>query len=305
MDPDVVLSDAIDKRRLKGLSARSDGKGAAQLAGHLALLCATGLGVMAARGSPWLVPAMAAHGVVLVFLFAPLHETIHRTAFRARWLNDAVSSVCGFLLLLPPAYFRAFHFAHHRHTQDPARDPELARPKPRSLPDYLFVVSGLVYWRDRVTAILRHAAGRVSEDFVPPSQKPAVVREARIFVALYAAVAVVSLAAASWLAVLLWIGPALIGQPALRMYLLAEHTGCPLVPDMLENSRTIRSNVAVRWLAWNMPYHTAHHAYPAVPFHALPAAHDLMKDRVAVRSPGYLAVQREIIEGLGQPSAAA
>ena len=304
MDPDVVLSDAIDKRRLKALSARSDAKGMAQLAEHLALFCATGLAVVAARGSLWLFPAMAVHGVVLIFLFAPLHETIHRTAFRSRRLNDAVAWVCGFLLLLPPTYFRAFHFAHHRHTQDPERDPELARAKPRSLGGYLLVVSGLPYWRDRVTAIPRHATGRVTEAFVPPSQQPAVIREARVVLLLYAGLAAASVAASSWLAVLLWVAPALIGQPALRMYLLAEHTGCPLVPDMLRNSRTTRSTAAVRRLAWNMPYHTAHHAYPAVPFHALPAAHDLMKDRVAVQAPGYFVVQREIIAGLGRPSGA-
>lgn len=305
MEPDVALSDAIDKRQLKALSLRSDAKGLVQLAGHAALLSATGLAVVAARNGPWLWPALAIHGVALIFLFAPLHETIHRTAFRTRWLNDGVAWVCGLLLLLPPAYFRAFHFAHHRHTQDPDRDPELARAKPRTLPDYLIVVSGLPYWRDRITTIPRHAMGRVTEPFVPPSQRPAVVREARVVLLIYAVVAALSVAAQSGLALLLWVAPALIGQPALRMYLLAEHTGCPLVPDMLRNSRTTRSNAVVRRLAWNMPYHTAHHAYPAVPFHALPAAHTLMKDRVAVRSPGYLAVQREIIAGLGQPSGAA
>ena len=48
---------------------------------------------------------------------------------------------------------------------------------------------------------------------------------------------------------------AFLGQPALRLYLLAEHTGCPAVPDMLANSRTVLTNAVVRWLAWNMPFH--------------------------------------------------
>jgi fatty acid desaturase len=193
--------------------------------------------------------------------------------------------------MLPPAYFRAFHFAHHRHTQDPARDPELAAPKPASLGGYLLLVSGLPYWRERLVTVSGHAAGRVRQAFIAKPQAAAVVREARLLLAVYGAVAGLSLAAGSWAA-------ALLGQPWLRMYLLAEHTGCPLVPDMLENSRTTRSNAVVRWLVWNMPYHSEHHSYPALPFHALPAAHGLLRERIAIRASGYLAVQREIIAGL-------
>jgi fatty acid desaturase len=73
---------------------------------------------------------------------------------------------------------------------------------------------------------------------------------------------------------------------------------------MLENSRTTRSLAPIRRLAWNMPYHAEHHAYPALPFHALPAAHDVLKASVAVQAPGYVAVHREIVAGL-EPSGAA
>lgn len=288
----------LDKARLKTLSARSNAKGLAQLAGHGLALAATAAAVTAARGGPWLAPALLAHGVVLVFLFAPLHETIHRTAFKSRWLNDLLAHLCGALLVLPPAYFRAFHFAHHRHTQDLAQDPELIRDKALDLGAYLLTVTGWPYWRERIATTLRHAAGRVTEPFVAEHQKAAIVREARWLWTAYALVAAASLAAGSLAALLYWIVPALLGQPFLRCYLLAEHTGCPRVPDMLRNSRTTRSNALVRALAWNMPYHTAHHAYPAVPFHALPAAHAVIAPQVAVRASGYLAVQREIVAGL-------
>src|SRR3972149_6139290 len=106
-------------------------------------------------------PPLLVHGVVLVFLSAPLHETIHRTAFATRWLNDAVAWVGGLVLILPPEYFRAFHFAHHRPTQDPARDPELAQAKPATVRAYLWYVSGLPYWRERIGTLVRHGRGRV------------------------------------------------------------------------------------------------------------------------------------------------
>ncbi len=298
MDEIFAPAGTIDKAHLKALAMRSDARGIAQLASHGAALAATAMADAAGLGSWWLAPALLAHGSVLTFLFAPLHETIHRTAFKRRGLNDAVAWLCGVSLVLPPNFFRAFHFAHHRATQDPAKDPELAVPKPAGPGAYLLTVSGLPFWRERITTVVKHAAGKVQEPFIAGHQKAGMVREARLLLAVYGIIAAVSAAAGSSSAVLYWLLPALIGQPFLRLYLLAEHTGCPLVPDMLRNSRTTRSNGIVRWLAWNMPYHYEQHAYPALPFHALPAAHALIKDRIAVQATGYLAVQYEIISGL-------
>ena len=295
---DAASEDAGERRAVVRLGVRSDGKGLRQLASHLVALAATGILVWSARGSFWLLPAMVAQGVLLVSLFAPLHESAHWTAFRSRRLNDLVAWACGAILVLPPGYFRAFHFAHHRHTQDPARDPELAVPKPRTLGEYSWHVSGLPYWRERLVTTVRHARGRVSEPFIPPRARPAIVREARLLLGLYLLAALASIAGSSAALLYLWVGPALLGQPFLRLYLLAEHTGCPLVASMLENSRTTRSLAPIRRLAWNMPYHAEHHARPGLPFHALPAAHRLLKSRIAVQAPGYLAVHREIVAGL-------
>ena len=295
------FSRAIDRADLKALSRRSDLKGSLHLLGHLSALAATGSLAGASLGSPWLVPALVAHGIVLIFLFAPLHETIHRTAFRTRWINEAVAYFCGAVLLLPPAYFRAFHFAHHRYTQDPARDPELSPPKPEDLPAYLLHVSGLPYWRAQMTGLLRHALGQVEEPFIPATQHRAVIREARVFCALYAAIIVTSVALQSAAALWFWVLPAVLGQPFLRLYLLAEHTGCPQATDMFRNTRTTRTTWAVRALAWNMPFHVEHHAYPGVPFHALALAHEKLKPRIAVLADGYVQVQREILSAVLYP----
>ena len=229
MDEVFAPENAIDKAALKALSRRSDGRGLLQLGGHLAVLGATGALVAWAGATWWLAPALVVHGVVLIFLFSPLHETIHRTAFASRWLNDAVAWVCGAVILLPPEYFRAFHFAHHRHTQDPERDPELDLLQPDDLGRYLLRVTGLPYWRERIATIPRHAlTGRVAPPFVTAPLRPAVVREARLLLLSYAGIAVASIAFQSWAALLYWVVPAVLGQPALRLYLLAEHTGLSL-----------------------------------------------------------------------------
>jgi fatty acid desaturase len=215
-------------------------------------------------------------------------------------VNEAVAFVTGALLLLPREYFRAFHFEHHRFTQDPARDPELASPKPASLLQWLWAASGLPYWIFQGRLILRQAAGRTPEGFYKSdAQRAAVVREARALLALYAGVAAVSLATGSPAALILWIVPALLGQPFLRLYLMAEHTLCPQDPgDMWRNSRTTRSNGLVRWLAWNMPFHGAHHAHPGVPFHALPRLDALVDSAGKTAETGYFRVQKSILSAI-------
>ncbi len=203
MDEVFAPENAIDKAALKALSRRSDSRGLMQLAGHLGALGATGALVAWTQGTLWLAPALIVHGVVLIFLFSPLHESIHRTAFESRVLNDALAWLCGAVILLPPEYFRAFHFAHHRHTQDPDRDPELALLQPKDLGLYLLRVTGLPFWRERITTLFRHAfTGRVAKPFITARLAPVVVREARVLLLTYAGIAAVSVALESGAALL-------------------------------------------------------------------------------------------------------
>ena len=297
---DEVFAEQLDRETLRALSARSDIKGVLRLLSHFLALGALAALIAVLPFGPWLVPALAAYGVLLIFLFSPLHEAIHRTAFRARWLNDGVALVAGAVLLLPPGYFREFHFAHHRHTQDAALDPELAAVKLTSLGAYLWLITGIPYWRERMATIIRHAFGRVEEAFIAARRRSAVTREARLYLLIYGAAIAASAATGSWAIAFYWLAPALLGQPALRLFLLAEHGGCPPLADMLKNSRTTRSNALVRWFAWNMPYHSEHHAYPGLPFHALPAAHGHLAPAIAVRDRGYLAVNWKLIRNFSK-----
>lgn len=276
------------------LLERSDAKGLTRLAVHVGLLGCTGALVAASLHTLWSVPAILLHGVVLTFLFSPLHECIHTTAFSSRRLNDGVAFVCGLVLLLPKEYFRAFHLEHHRSTQDPERDPELAVKKPETRTEYLLHVSGLPYWCDRVTRLFRHARGKVTEPFIAEHKRGLIVREARLHLVLYAISAAVSVAVQSSMLMVYWIVPVLLGQPFLRAFLLAEHTGCAMISDMLVNSRTTHTNFLVKMLTWNMPYHAEHHAWAAVPFHNLPRVHERVRQRIAHTAPGYIDVHRKL-----------
>lgn len=305
MEGFVARADLVPPDRLKELSQRSDGRGLARLAAHSAMLAVTGYGVWLAGGTWWLAPAMVVHGIVIAFLFCAHHEFIHRTVFRARRLNDWAAAATGFVILYEPYYFRRFHYDHHRYTQDPARDPELLAPPPASRGAYLWRASGLPFWRRQVQNSLAHAfLGRADHPFVRPRDVPTIVAEARWMWAGYVLVAAASVGFESWLAVQYWIAPIVLGHPFLRLYLMAEHAGLPFTEDMLANTRTMLTNPVVRRLAWNMPYHVEHHVFPAVPCYALPAVHAIIRDRLQVVEPGYIATHAGLWRGLARHPAA-
>ena len=68
---EAVSADSEAARRLGSLTTRFNAPRVGQLAGHCAVLVATGYLVTVSIGSYWLVLALLAHGFVLVFLFAP------------------------------------------------------------------------------------------------------------------------------------------------------------------------------------------------------------------------------------------
>ncbi len=285
---------AIDhKTILAGLSVeartalleRSDAAGLRHLALHLGAIALCSFLIL--LQVPLLPLVLLIQGLLICFLFTTLHECVHQTPFRSEALNVWVGRLCGFLVFLGPEWFRYFHFAHHRFTHDPDRDPELASPKPRTAWQYLVYISGLPDWIGRLRTLLRNAFRPNEDNYVPARGKAKVMAEARVLLALY--VVLIALSLLLWTPVLiyLWLLPYLLGGPFLRCYLLAEHTRCPHVASMLENTRTTFTNSIVRFLAWNMPYHVEHHAYPSVPFHKLPAFHEHTRAHIVHSEQGY------------------
>ncbi|MCP4390198.1 MAG: fatty acid desaturase, partial [Gammaproteobacteria bacterium] len=190
--------------------------------------------------------------------------------------------------------FRVFHYAHHRHTQNPELDPELIDMKPLIREHYWLYLTGLPTWWQSLTSIWRHATGIVDESYIEERHHASIITEARIHLGGYALLFLISLFASSAFLWWFWVLPALVGQPMLRLYLLAEHSGCDLSDNMLENSRTTYTTPWVCFLAWNMPYHAEHHYLASVPFHALPALHAYTGQRVKFKGDGYYRVNREI-----------
>lgn len=293
MDDFIGRKDLVPPPHLKALSRRSDARGLTRLAGHLATILATGTALYVAWGSWWGVPVFVLHGLALNYLYAAQHECSHWTAFETRRLNDIVGTICGFLVFWPHQHDRAYHFTHHRHTQDPALDPEIMgrEGRPLTRAGFLLSLTGLPYWVRRAQTLVRVAKGDTSEEpYLTARQRPAIVAEARWTLLAYGLIVAASLALQSWAAVIYWVAPVLLTKWTHQPQNLIEHTGMPHEGDTVTKTRTVRTNPILRYLLWNMPFHMAHHTYPGVPFWRLPDLHAEMAARLPVPpvTAGYI-----------------
>ena len=273
------------------LTATSDRAGLWHLAGPLGAVLAVGIAIAVGVPGWWVL--LPVQGVLIVFLFTLEHEATHKTPFRTLWLNEWAGRLAGFLLVLPFEWFRYFHLAHHRWTNIEGRDPELDGGKPETRGAWLWHVYGMPYLASQLRLMAALLRGRAEGDYLPVGAKARMVAEARWMVMGYVLVA----GSLIWSSVALWVWvlPVILGQPVLRLYLLAEHGDCPRVASMFENTRTVFTTALVRFLAWNMPYHAEHHVYPAVPFHKLPALHGLMREELRITAAGYAAFTRDYL----------
>jgi hypothetical protein len=87
-----------------------------------------------------------------------------------------------------------------------------------------------------------------------------------------------------------WVLPHMLGAGHLRYYQTAEHRACRLGSFTDTNAWIVSRTTSTWWLyaklAWNMPYHSEHHAWPNVPFYLLPEVHAKIKESRARPTSG-------------------
>ena len=296
--------DRLDKARLRELLVKRDGPGLVRISVQIIWFIASlALGsYFYTRGMhiPMAIAIFSA-GMAHVTFFPPMHEAGHKTAFATSWLNEAVMWWCCLMMLEGPTFFREFHWEHHRETQDPALDPEIAGAPalldgwPTNPLVYFALVSGQMLMIGKlmftIGGALMPTAGLWEKvfPFIPEKKRRRVRLESFAVLALLGGIGALGyLLVPGFLYLLLSI---VIGHVLLGFYLMAEHTGLPNEGSQTHRTRTIESNALVRWLMWNMPYHTAHHEHPAIPFHAVPEARAEMTPEHV--TSGYIAFHIE------------
>ncbi len=298
METSFSRREILTPTELRTLSERSDAKGFLQLGSHFGAIAIVAILHAQAIGS-WLVLATGlVLGVLLNFLYAGQHELSHATVFKTRKLNEVFGRIIGFIQIFPRDFDQIMHFAHHQYTQDWERDGELVR-EPYTLTTYLLWLSGVTYWRNRIVGNIRRARGVILEPYIRAEEEAKVINEARVHIALYGVIAIASIIMGTWAALTFWIIPMVLTKPIHQLQNTIEHLGLSHEQDILENTRSTRTNALFRWLCWQMPYHTAHHTFPAVPFWKLRELNDKLESKAGeVHRMGWIEFQIEVISKL-------
>ncbi|MCU0855907.1 MAG: fatty acid desaturase family protein [Rhodobacteraceae bacterium] len=227
------------------------------------------------------------------------HECGHGTAFRTQWMNAVVYQIASFMMVRNPVSWRWSHARHHTDTIIVGRDPEIVAMRPPHLARIVLNLFGIVDALTGWQRMLLNASGRLDPEeatYIPESETPAVIRVARIWVAIYAAVIALAVWTGSILPLMVVGLPRLYGAWHHVMTGVLQHAGlADNVTDHRLNSRTVCMNRVSRFIYWNMNYHVEHHMFPMVPYHRLPELHAKIRRDLPAPSPSIWAAYREVV----------
>ena len=300
----------VDRKVMKRLMKRRDGPPLRDTALWAALHVIFAAGGIYFWGSWAAVPFWLTYGVMYGSASdSRWHECGHGTAFRTRWMNDVVYHIASFQLIRNPINWRWSHARHHTDTIIVGRDPEIAWMHPVRLVFQALMYLGFIQAWQSLKGLWRNANGQLTDDeaaYIPESEKPKAVFWARVHLAIYALVVLVTfgmlVAGFGWAAsipVLLIGGPRIYGCWHMLLTGLLQHGG--LAEDVLDhrlNSRTMYINPVSRWLYWNMNYHVEHHMFPMVPYYALPELHEMIKHDLPPPNTSFWDAYKEVFHAV-------
>lgn len=293
----------VPRKEMKEFMKRSDApaiRDTVILLGCMILFAASGIALWP---SWWSLPFWLAYGVLYgSAMDSRWHECSHGTAFKTRWMNDALYQFASFCMIRNPTEWRWSHTRHHTDTIIVGRDPEIVAMRPPALFRIFLNYFGLLDSIKGWSKMLRNAAGVIDEEvssFVPEQERHKIIRVARIWTAIYAATVLLALYTGSILPLMVIGLPRLYGAWHHVVTGVMQHAGlAENVIDHRLNSRTVYINPISRFIYWNMNYHVEHHMFPMIPYHRLPELHERIKHDLPAANPSILNAYAELVPAL-------
>ncbi len=225
----------------------------------------------------WLGFIIATINITLSYL--PSHEAQHdiiaKPGSKLRWLNQLVGHVSIIPLVLPYRVAKYTHMEHHKHANDPDKDPDYATHANGPLD----AIWKSIYYRQPRAAGGLNAYG----DALKRIGKPNIVLDGVIYQIIHFGI-LFGLAWSGYAleAALLWWLPRHIGLTYIQFYLswAPHHPG--------EKSGRYRDTRSFRSILGNigslgMQYHIIHHLHPRIPLYRTPKAYWEMKPILEAR----------------------
>ena len=264
----------LDRKVLKALAKRSDRPGIQYLFQWGIALLGSGYLVWLSLGTGWIGLAQILYGTILVVpVYALSHETAHGTAFKSRWLNDAVCWITSLIYLEEPLHRRYTHTQHHTYTWNTEKDAQIAAHLTMDFSGWLKEVLGYSLFKFQLISLWSLAIGRYTTmvlECVPESELPKLTRNARLFVLIYCLIATLIAFGHMW-PIWFLVLPRIVGGVSMLLFTVVQHAEMQENSlSILETTRSFKTVWPASFLYLNMENHIEHHLYPQIPFYSLP-----------------------------------
>jgi beta-carotene hydroxylase len=208
--------------------------------------------------SPWVWAVAAVVFVVqvilVVVLFTPLHDAVHRCASKNKLINELVMQIVWPVYLNAPTIFRKIHLAHHARTNHPKLDPDHFTSAP----------SWTEKWIRSFILIFSYYGFSMKHFPRTPSNLFWMTVSA---LSLPAAITIAVLSPFTALLFAVWIVPAYVGIGILGFI----NTAWPHHPgnsqDRYKNTSIMMVPAPLKLLMLNQNLHLVHHLRPTIPWY--------------------------------------
>ena len=279
VDSAIWFKPNINSKRLKELSKRSDTPGLVHFAIYFASLIFFGYLSYAFWGTWFFLLFFFIYSTIYTFGVANTHETVHRTAFKTRWINEVFCYISFFQLHSEPLSFRWSHTFHHSKTlqTEGEYDHEIEVSRPTDLIRFFlkFIpLTDLFYiHQSSFVNIAKLAIGIMSPSnkiTAPKDQQKKITRNARFLLLIWFLIISVSFYFNTLWPIIFYFLPPFVGRPIHFAVNVTQHLAAKLdTKDHRLSTYTVILNPILSFYYWHMEYHIEHHMFPMVPSYNL------------------------------------
>lgn len=248
------------------------------------------------------IGGMLVNGLMYAHLVELQHECLHAHAFNSAFLNRLFGVLAGVFMFSSHSHYRYDHLRHHAFLGTERNDEHF---------DYRFnnidSVRGFTiafFDLNRYKRVLSIIVDIVLGKPIEGVDKEQVQRQIKNEYILYAVIFILSVIASivfkTWLFALAWWIPTILVAEGMHFLIeMPEHYGLNTqsAPDVLENTRTIKTNSIVSWYVNGNDIHTAHHFHQGVPMCNVKKLNSLIESQLKVVEPSYRSFYSDVIRG--------
>ena len=298
----------IEKKKLKELSKRSDRPGLIHFLIYFSSLIFFGYLSYFFWGSILFYFFFFIYSTIYTFAISNLHETIHRTAFKTRWINEVFLYISSFQLHSEPVGFRWSHTFHHSNTlqTEGEYDHEIEVSRPTDLLKFFlkFIPLSDIFFihQSSFVGTIKSSLGIMSPAIkisAPKEQQKKIISNARIIIVIWAIIISISIYFNNLWPIIFYFLPTFVGRPLHFAVNVTQHLAAKIdTKDHRLSTHTIILNPILSFYYWHMEYHTEHHMFPMVPSYNLKKLRNEIKDSLPIPFYGLFDFYKKVLPSL-------